>query len=77
MPVVAPHAAAVAAADLPRLVVWGEADPIVPLDEERLDAFGGARLLLPDTAHLPHVEASRAVNEAVAGFLGRVNGGAA
>lgn len=69
MALVAPHAAAVAASDLPRLVIWGEADPIVPLDRDRLARFGGEHLLLPGVAHLPHVEAIRDVNTALARFL--------
>lgn len=69
MALVAPHAAAVAASDLPRLTIWGTDDPIVPLDEARLAAFGGERLILPATAHLPQVEALGTVNEALVRFL--------
>ena len=67
--VIEPSLQALAASPLPRLAIWGAADAIVPLDEERLSDFGGERLILPDVAHLPHIEASRAVNERLLDWL--------
>ncbi len=67
--VIEPSLQAVAASPLPRLAIWGAADAIVPLDEERLSRFGGEKLILPDVAHLPHIEASRAVNERLLDWL--------
>lgn len=60
---------ALAASTLPRLAIWGEMDPIVPLDRDRLARFGGQSLILADAAHLPHVEAPRAVNERLLTWL--------
>ena len=59
----------IAASALPRLAIWGELDPIVPLDRDRLARFGGESLVLTDVAHLPHVEAPRAVNERLLAWL--------
>ena len=67
--VIEPSLQVLAASPLPRLAIWGAADAIVPLDEERLSDFGGERLILPDVAHLPHIEASRAVNERLLDWL--------
>jgi pyruvate dehydrogenase E2 component (dihydrolipoamide acetyltransferase) len=61
--------AAVATSDLPRLVIWGGADRTNPLDPDRLAAFGGERMILEASAHLPHVEEARAVNERLGAFL--------
>ena len=60
---------AVAEAGLPRLVVWGAGDAVNPLDEERLDAVGGERFVIPEVGHLPHVEAAVAINRRLAAFL--------
>ncbi|MBS1168739.1 MAG: acoC [Proteobacteria bacterium] len=60
---------AVAEAGLPRLVVWGAGDAVNPLDEERLEAVGGERFVIPDVGHLPHVEAAVSVNRRLAAFL--------
>lgn len=57
--------------DLPRMVVWGEDDQINPLDRGKVAAFGGETLLLPETGHLPHIEAAPAVNAAILDFLAR------
>jgi pyruvate dehydrogenase E2 component (dihydrolipoamide acetyltransferase) len=67
-------AAALAAAhsrSVPRLLIWGEADAISPVSEQRLDQFGGETLLVADAGHLPHVEQARLVNERVHEFLVR------
>ena len=68
-------AAAVAASDLPRLVVWGGNDRINPLSVERLTRFGGESHIAPDVGHLPHVEAPRVVNAEIVRFLRQVHGG--
>ncbi|HUG62561.1 MAG TPA: alpha/beta fold hydrolase [Methylomirabilota bacterium] len=65
---------AVAAGDVPRLVVWGGADRINPIDEGRLKAFGGDLLTIEDAAHMPHVEAFKAVNERLVSFLAGQSG---
>lgn len=75
-PALAPHAAAVAAGTLPRLVVWGDGDTIVPRDPDRLTAFGGEVVVVEGAVHLPHVENARAVNEALVRFLLGVEGDA-
>jgi pimeloyl-ACP methyl ester carboxylesterase len=67
--VIEPSLLALASSPLPRLAIWGAADTIIPLDEERLSDFGGERLILTDIAHLPHIEASRAVNERLLTWL--------
>lgn len=61
----------VAARGTPRLTIWGEADAINPLDHQALERFGGEILLLPETGHLPHVEAAPRFNRAVTEFLAR------
>jgi len=62
---------AVAAADLPRLVVWGGGDAVNPLDEERLEAVGGERCIIPEVGHLPHVEAAGVLNRRLVAFLAK------
>jgi pyruvate dehydrogenase E2 component (dihydrolipoamide acetyltransferase) len=64
-------AGAVAASAIPRLVIWGEEDVINPISRARLVAFGGALLVAPGAAHLPHVESPRFVNAAISDFLTR------
>jgi pyruvate dehydrogenase E2 component (dihydrolipoamide acetyltransferase) len=64
-------AAAIAARDLPRLIVWGKEDAINPLSEARLGALGGDILLVEGAGHLPHVEAPRLVNDRIVDFLAR------
>lgn len=63
---------AVAAAGIPRLVIWGAEDQINPLSSERLSAFGGEFHVIAGTAHLPHIESGKLANEYLAGFLSRV-----
>jgi pyruvate dehydrogenase E2 component (dihydrolipoamide acetyltransferase) len=67
--VIEPSFQGIAKSALPRLTIWGEADTIVPLDRDRLASFGGESLLLADTAHLPHIEAPRVVNERLLSWL--------
>lgn len=64
-------AACVAAADVPRLTIFGAEDRINPPDDGALERFGGDQLLLPEVGHLPHAEAARAVNAAIISFLAR------
>ena len=61
--------AAVRVRGLPRLLIWGEADAISPVSEERLDQFGDETLLVEEAGHLPHVEQPRLVNERIREFL--------
>ena len=61
--------------DIPRLVIWGEHDAINPLDRNRLFAFGGRSLIIPDAGHLPHIEAARPANTAMTEFLAAVTHG--
>lgn len=65
----APHVAAVAASEIPRLVIWGDADTTVPLIADRLEPFGAEQLIVEGAAHLPHVENARAVNERLVAWL--------
>ena len=67
-------ARAVAKSGIPRLVVWGAEDRINPLDTARLDAFDGETHIIEAAAHLPHIEAAKAVNELLSGFLSRHRG---
>jgi pimeloyl-ACP methyl ester carboxylesterase len=60
---VGPAIEKIAASSLPRLVLWGARDAIIPLDADRLLRFGADSLMLPDAAHMPHVESPRAVND--------------
>lgn len=57
--------------DLPRLTIWGKADAISPVSEERLVQFGGETFLVDEAGHLPHVEQTRLVNERIREFLTR------
>jgi pimeloyl-ACP methyl ester carboxylesterase len=54
---------------LPRLTIWGQQDSINPLSRDRLATFGGDTLIVPETGHMPHVEALRSVNERICAFL--------
>ena len=65
----APSRDKLSASPLRRLTIWGEIDPITPLDQEKLAAFGGEHLILSETAHLPHVESARLVNARLIEFL--------
>jgi pyruvate dehydrogenase E2 component (dihydrolipoamide acetyltransferase) len=67
--VMAPSLQTVAKSSLPRLTIWGEADPIVPLDSAGLASFGGETLIIPDAAHLPQIESARVVNQRLVDFL--------
>lgn len=51
------------------LVVWGESDQINPAPKDWLGMLGEQALLLPETGHLPHVEASTKVNRAIGQHL--------
>lgn len=64
----APAVAAVGRTQLPRTVVWGDADTINPIDEERLVAFRGSQFVVASAAHLPHMESWTRVNELLRSF---------
>lgn len=64
-----PHVATVALNKMPRVVIWGEEDRINPVDCAKVAAFTSDVIMLEHTGHLPHVEASRAVNESIGQFL--------
>ncbi|MEM1288143.1 MAG: alpha/beta fold hydrolase [Pseudomonadota bacterium] len=51
------------------LVVWGADDEINPLDQGRLSGLEPEALVLPDTGHLPHVEAATKVNRTTLAYL--------
>lgn len=56
----------------PTLLVWGEADAMIPLAnaQDYLGAVKGSRLVtFPDTGHLPQEEAAQASLQVVAQFL--------
>jgi len=67
--IIEPSFEAVARSSLPRLAVWGAADAIIPVDPDRLERFGAESFILPDAAHLPHIESPRLVNERLLGWL--------
>ena len=49
------------AAGLPTLLVWGERDPVIPVEHARAAhaAMPGSRLeLFPDAGHFPHMDDS-------------------
>ena len=72
---IADAAAEIGRSALPRLTVWGEADAISPPDPARLRSFGGDVLVLPETGHLPHVEAAPRFNRAAGAFIAGLRGG--
>ncbi|MBO6676204.1 MAG: alpha/beta fold hydrolase [Rhizobiales bacterium] len=51
------------------LVIWGEEDAINPPDMEWLKSLGERAMLLPQTGHLPHVEAATKVNRRITDYL--------
>lgn len=56
----------------PTLLVWGEADAMIPLSNARdyLQAVPGSRLVSwPQLGHLPQEEAAQVSLQAVTGFL--------
>ena len=56
----------------PTLLVWGEADAMIPLSnaQDYLQAIQGSRLVSwPQVGHLPQEEAAEASQQAVAEFL--------
>lgn len=63
--------AAVPSVDAPTLLVWGEHDPVFPLDIGRrlADRLGCSLVVIPDAKHAPQLEHPRAVSEALLGFL--------
>lgn len=65
-------ASEVAATGIPRLVIFGGADRINPPDVASLVGFAGRTLVIPEAGHLPHVEAARQVNAALADFIRNV-----
>lgn len=57
--------------EMPRLLIFGTEDRINPPDMAGIDYFGRERLLIQGAGHLPHIEAAREVNSAIADFLAR------
>lgn len=51
------------------LVIWGEEDAINPPDKAWLTGLGDHAMLLPQTGHLPHVEAATKVNRQLVAYL--------
>lgn len=51
------------------LVVWGEDDTINPPDKAWLTGLNDQTMVLPDTGHLPHVEAATKVNRQLVAYL--------
>lgn len=51
------------------LVIWGEEDAINPPDTRWLESLGDKAMLLPQTGHLPHVEAATKVNRRMTDYL--------
>lgn len=65
-----PAIAAIGRTDLPRMIVWGEDDGINPIDQDRVNAFGGSLSLIPGTGHIPQVEAPSRIDALLRGFFG-------
>jgi len=58
--------------NLPALVVWGAADPYLPVRyaEQQREVFAQARVvILPDSGHFPMADHPQAVNDAVRSFI--------
>jgi len=51
------------------LIIWGEEDAINPPDKAWLSSLGDRAMLLPNTGHLPHVEAATKVNRKLVAYL--------
>jgi len=69
--------ARIAAADVPMLVVWGDADKVLPAFhlEAAVAALPNARShLFPDTGHMPQLERAEEFAELAAGFVRDVEG---
>ncbi len=63
---------ALAALDLPKLLVWGDVDPVVPpaIGEQAHALLAGSRLaLIAGTAHTPYLEQPEAFNRLLDAFL--------
>jgi len=65
-----PAIAAIGRTDLPRMVAWGEDDGINPIDQDRVNAFGGSLSVVPGTRHLPHVESPPRIDALLRRFYG-------
>lgn len=60
------------AAALPTMIVWGDSDPIIPVEHayEAHEVIEGSRLeILPDVGHFPHVEEPRRFVELLVDFM--------
>jgi pimeloyl-ACP methyl ester carboxylesterase len=68
-----PHRTALLArAGVRAIVIAGEADPLIPMDDTKAMAAAipnGKLLVVPDTAHLTNVEKPAIFNDAVIGFV--------
>lgn len=64
-----PHLASVRISKIPRVVIWGEDDQINPIDRLKLATSNTQTVALADTGHLPHIEASKAVNTSLTEFV--------
>ena len=62
----------------PTLVIWGQGDQLIPVDQGRHIAAqipGARQVIIDDCGHIPSVEQPRAFLLALGGFLGaRVEG---
>jgi pyruvate dehydrogenase E2 component (dihydrolipoamide acetyltransferase) len=67
-----PAIAAIGRSGLPRMVAWGEADRINPIDQPRVGDFGGDLSLMPGAGHLPQVENPSAVNAMLRRFYSAI-----
>ena len=57
-------------AHIPTTLIWGEQDQINPLHKERLALLPFALHVLPDTGHMPQMEAPRKTNAIITEALG-------
>lgn len=75
-----PLASALRPLDRPALVVWGEQDPFIPVEqaERQREVAPNARIvILPDSGHWPYADDPEGVAAAVIPFLQSVVGGGA
>ena len=66
------------AAGLPTLLVWGERDPVIPVEHARAAhaAMPGSRLeLFPDAGHFPHMDDSARFAAVLAAFVAETEPG--
>jgi pimeloyl-ACP methyl ester carboxylesterase len=70
-----PAIAVIGRSDLPRMVVWGDGDGVNPIDQDRVNAFGGSLSFLPGMGHMPQVENPPRIDALLRRFYGELGFG--